>query len=67
LDAGRIIEFDQPYTLLQNTNGFFYKMAEQTGPTEFNSLKQAAQMAFETSTKRHPALNGDKLCSVNGV
>lgn len=31
MDFGKIIEFDHPYRLLKNTNGFFYKMVEQTG------------------------------------
>lgn len=31
MDFGKIIEFDHPYRLLKNNNGFFYKMVEQTG------------------------------------
>ncbi|XP_022172980.1 multidrug resistance-associated protein 4-like [Myzus persicae] len=31
MDFGKIIEFDHPYRLLKNINGFFYKMVEQTG------------------------------------
>ncbi|CAH1736107.1 unnamed protein product [Aphis gossypii] len=31
MDFGKIVEFDHPYNLLKNTEGFFYKMVEQTG------------------------------------
>ncbi|XP_026807194.1 probable multidrug resistance-associated protein lethal(2)03659 isoform X3 [Rhopalosiphum maidis] len=30
LDGGTVVEFDHPYRLLKNTNGFFYKMVKQT-------------------------------------
>ncbi|XP_060849436.1 ATP-binding cassette sub-family C member 4-like isoform X2 [Rhopalosiphum padi] len=30
LNGGTVVEFDHPYRLLKNTNGFFYKMVKQT-------------------------------------
>uniref|UniRef100_A0A4W4ENF7 Cystic fibrosis transmembrane conductance regulator n=1 Tax=Electrophorus electricus TaxID=8005 RepID=A0A4W4ENF7_ELEEL len=38
LDAGRIHEYDEPYVLLQNQDGIFYKMVQQTGKAEAASL-----------------------------
>lgn len=31
MDAGTMVEFDHPYNLLKNKDGFLYKMVEQTG------------------------------------
>jgi len=31
IDAGTIVEFNHPYTLLENKHGYLYKMVEQTG------------------------------------
>uniref|UniRef100_A0A8C2IMR6 Multidrug resistance-associated protein 4 n=1 Tax=Cyprinus carpio TaxID=7962 RepID=A0A8C2IMR6_CYPCA len=43
LDAGRIQEYDAPHVLLQNQNGIFYKMVQQTGKAEVASLLQTAK------------------------
>lgn len=31
MDEGTMVEFDHPHNLLQNKEGVFYKMVEQTG------------------------------------
>jgi len=31
MDAGTMVEFDHPYNLLKNKDGYLYKMVEQTG------------------------------------
>lgn len=31
MDSGTMVEFDHPYVLLKNRDGFLYKMVEQTG------------------------------------
>lgn len=46
LDAGRICEYDAPYVLLQNPEGMFYKMVQQTGKSEASALLQAAKQSF---------------------
>lgn len=38
MDKGTMIEFDHPYILLQNKEGAFYKMVEQTGPATSDFL-----------------------------
>uniref|UniRef100_W5L1F9 Cystic fibrosis transmembrane conductance regulator n=1 Tax=Astyanax mexicanus TaxID=7994 RepID=W5L1F9_ASTMX len=43
LDAGQIHEYDEPHVLLQNPEGIFYKMVQQTGKAEAASLKQLAK------------------------
>ena len=49
LDAGRIIEFDKPYVLLQKNNGMFYKLVKQTGIAMASDLFRAAKEAFENN------------------
>ncbi|KAL7891061.1 hypothetical protein AOLI_G00005370 [Acnodon oligacanthus] len=46
LDAGRIHDYDEPHVLLQNQDGIFYKMVQQTGKAEAASLKQLAKQAY---------------------
>lgn len=43
MDAGLLVEFDHPYVLLQNKNGFLSKMVEETGSN--------ATLLYEIATK----------------
>jgi len=49
MDAGTVVEFDHPYNLLKNKDGFFYNMVEQTG-TETSELLYniAAEVYFNS-------------------
>lgn len=42
MDAGKMVEFDHPYNLLQNSDGFLFKMVEQTGPFTADLLHNIA-------------------------
>jgi len=42
MDGGTIVEFNHPYTLLENKNGYLYKMVEQTGQSNAKLLHSIA-------------------------
>lgn len=43
IDAGIVVEFDHPNTLLKNKDGFFYKLVAQTGRASANLLHNIAE------------------------
>ena len=51
LDAGRIHEYDEPYVLLQDREGIFYKMVQQTGKTEAAALLHSAKQVTTPHTR----------------
>eukprot|EP00063_Salmo_salar_P032416 XP_014007251.1 PREDICTED: multidrug resistance-associated protein 4-like [Salmo salar] len=57
LDAGQIHAYDEPYTLLQNPDGIFFKMVQQTGRQEAVALLQSAKQAYN-SRSRPSTTNG---------
>ncbi|XP_023565420.1 multidrug resistance-associated protein 4 isoform X2 [Octodon degus] len=46
LDSGRLKEYDEPYILLQNKEGLFYKMVQQLGKGEAAALTEAAKQVY---------------------
>uniref|UniRef100_A0A8C7DPB0 Cystic fibrosis transmembrane conductance regulator n=1 Tax=Oncorhynchus kisutch TaxID=8019 RepID=A0A8C7DPB0_ONCKI len=48
LDAGQIHAYDEPHTLLQNHDGIFFKMVQQTGRQEAVALLQSAKQVSST-------------------
>ncbi|KAF1371659.1 hypothetical protein PFLUV_G00270750 [Perca fluviatilis] len=60
LDAGKIHAYDEPYTLLQDPDGIFYKMVQQTGKQEAAALLEAAKQVY--NSRSHPSIaNGDAV------
>nr|XP_046179705.1 ATP-binding cassette sub-family C member 4-like [Oncorhynchus gorbuscha] len=57
LDAGQIHAYDEPHTLLQNHDGIFFKMVQQTGRQEAVALLQSAEQAYN-SRSRPSTTNG---------
>ncbi|XP_076004890.1 ATP-binding cassette sub-family C member 4-like isoform X2 [Genypterus blacodes] len=51
LDAGSIHAYDEPYTLLQDQAGIFYKMVQQTGKQEAVALLEAAKQAYKSRNR----------------
>lgn len=47
MDAGRLVEFDEPITLLQNKEGIFRNLVDQTGPAASQKLFEVAQKAHD--------------------
>ncbi|XP_028427666.1 ATP-binding cassette sub-family C member 4 [Perca flavescens] len=54
LDAGKIHAYDEPYTLLQDPDGIFYKMVQQTGKQEAAALLEAAKQVY--NNRSHPSI-----------
>lgn len=52
LDAGKIQAYDEPHNLLQDPDGGFYKMVQQTGKQEAAALLEAAKQVSSTLPNR---------------
>lgn len=55
MEAGQVVEFDEPYNLLRNTNGLFLSMVRETGTMFENMLMKAAEAAF---LQKHGVIDG---------
>lgn len=60
LDQGRLAEFDEPSTLLADSNSKFYALCKSAGKTEFAILKQ---LADDAATRRKEQSSEDDLYS----
>ncbi|KAI4466038.1 atp-binding cassette sub-family c [Holotrichia oblita] len=47
MDAGTMVEFDHPHTLLQDPNSRFFHMIAETGKNEKHQLENIARHSFE--------------------
>ncbi|KAK0092933.1 hypothetical protein PV326_000289 [Microctonus aethiopoides] len=48
MDAGNVVEFDHPYILLKNDNGFLSKMVKKTGEAMAEKLTRVAKENYES-------------------
>lgn len=48
LDSGCKVEFDHPHLLLQDSEGYFTKMLNETGPSMTQTLRSLAYEAYKT-------------------
>uniref|UniRef100_A0A1B6D788 ABC transmembrane type-1 domain-containing protein n=1 Tax=Clastoptera arizonana TaxID=38151 RepID=A0A1B6D788_9HEMI len=49
LDAGMLVEFDHPYKLLQNHEGIFFHLVQQTGKSMASHLTDLARDNYQKS------------------
>lgn len=66
LDAGKVVEFDEPYELLQNESGLFTNMVKMTGKSTANNLKEMARLAHEVRENDQLAFNRAQLRDLQG-
>ncbi|KAL5236136.1 hypothetical protein ACI65C_003546 [Semiaphis heraclei] len=62
IDAGTVVEFDHPYNLLKNKDGFLYKMVAQTGQNNVQSLHS---LAYESYNNVHKSQCEHRLTSIS--
>jgi ABC-type multidrug transport system fused ATPase/permease subunit len=63
MDAGKILEFDEPHTLLQDPNGSFRALVDQTGPGAASKLMEIAKASHDArvaSGYSFPAVGADE-------
>lgn len=51
MDAGQAVEFAPPHELLQQPEGYFTKMIEQTGNTMETELRRIAKETYDSKVK----------------
>ncbi|KAF0754251.1 multidrug resistance-associated protein 4-like, partial [Aphis craccivora] len=61
MNAGTVVEFDHPYILLKNKNGYLYNMVEQTGKNNAQSLHNLANESYN----KGQMLSNYQLQSIN--
>lgn len=47
MDAGKAVELDHPFELLQRSNGFLYQLVDQTGTTTATALLKDAEKNYK--------------------
>lgn len=58
MDHGNIVEFDQPYNLMQSKSSVFSKMCKETGDDNYDVLFDLAKKSYE---KKKFKIEKDKM------
>lgn len=53
MDVGQIVEWDEPYILLQDPDSLFKTMVDKTGSSASRKLYQMAEEAHQSRTSMH--------------
>ncbi|KAK9869557.1 hypothetical protein WA026_003310 [Henosepilachna vigintioctopunctata] len=48
MEAGKMVEFDHPHLLLQNSESYFYKLAKETGSKMFETMRDKAATSYKS-------------------
>jgi ATP-binding cassette subfamily C (CFTR/MRP) protein 4 len=51
MEVGTMVEFDHPHILLQNKEGHFYNMVQETGHIMAEQLSRIAEECYHTKKK----------------
>ncbi|KAL5503399.1 hypothetical protein EMCRGX_G010341 [Ephydatia muelleri] len=57
MDGGEVVDFDDPYTLLQDENSQLKIMVDKTGPSSSKQLHQVAEAAYHSRKQRRDTFN----------
>ena len=57
MDCGEVVEFDDPYTLLQDEKSQLKMMVDMTGPSSSEQLFHIAEAAYHSKKQRHDRIN----------
>uniref|UniRef100_A0A4W2CUZ4 ATP binding cassette subfamily C member 4 n=1 Tax=Bos indicus x Bos taurus TaxID=30522 RepID=A0A4W2CUZ4_BOBOX len=63
LDSGRLEEYGEPYVLLQNRDGLFYKMVQQLGKAKAAALTETAKQVSAFAPHAFSSIRKMKLSS----
>ena len=66
LDAGNLVEFDEPHLLLQNEQSLFSNMVKMTGKSMAHNLKEMARLSYEMKHKEETEFNRAQLRDLQG-
>lgn len=66
LDAGRLLEYDEPHVLLQNEKGLFASMVKMTGKSMASNLREMARIAHEMRNEADSIIRRNQLRDLQG-